>query len=120
VTTGYHKDIRIFLAISDVLVFPSYREGFPNVVMQAGAMELPSIVSNINGCNEIISENANGMIVPTKDTDALYSAMKQIILDPSNRESLENKARDQIVSRYDRRKLWEIILMEYREQQANL
>jgi glycosyltransferase involved in cell wall biosynthesis len=51
---GYQKDVRPYLAISDVLTFPSYREGFPNVVMQAGAMGLPCIVTDINGCNEII------------------------------------------------------------------
>jgi glycosyltransferase involved in cell wall biosynthesis len=49
---GFQNDIRPFLAASDALVFPSYREGFPNVVLQAGAMGLPSIVTDINGCNE--------------------------------------------------------------------
>jgi len=50
---GYKNDVRPYFAISNVLVFPSYREGFPNVVMQSGSMGVPSIVSNINGCNEI-------------------------------------------------------------------
>ena len=63
-STGYQEDVRHFYALSDALVFPSYREGFPNVVMQAGAMGLPSIVSDINGCNEIIEEEQNGLIVP--------------------------------------------------------
>ena len=44
-------------------MFPSYREGFPNVVMQAGAMGLPSVVSDINGCNEIIENNINGLVI---------------------------------------------------------
>lgn len=48
------KICKTYLSISNALVFPSYREGFPNVVMQAGAMGLPSIVTDINGCNEII------------------------------------------------------------------
>ena len=52
------------------LVFPSYREGFPNVVMQAGAMGLPSIVTDINGCNEIIEDGKNGLIILPKDTKA--------------------------------------------------
>ena len=50
-----------YFKISNVLTFPSYREGFPNVVMQAGAMGLPCIVSNINGCNEIIIEGENAL-----------------------------------------------------------
>src|SRR5690606_37837734 len=53
ISVGFQKDVRPYFAIANALVFPSYREGFPNVVMQAGAMGLPSIVSNINGCNEI-------------------------------------------------------------------
>src|SRR5690606_28157874 len=53
-SVGWQSDVRPYLAIANALVFPSYREGFPNVVMQAGAMGLPSIVTDINGCNEII------------------------------------------------------------------
>jgi len=57
VSVGFRNDIRPYLAVSNCLVFPSYREGFPNVVLQAGAMSLPSIVSDINGCNEIIQQS---------------------------------------------------------------
>ena len=56
ITVGFQRDVRPYFAISDALVFPSFREGFPNVVLQAGAMGLPCIVTNINGSNEIISE----------------------------------------------------------------
>ena len=55
ISVGFQNDVRPYFAVSNSLVFPSYREGFPNVVLQAGAMKLPSIVSNINGCNEIIN-----------------------------------------------------------------
>ncbi|WP_197053546.1 glycosyltransferase [Sphingobacterium sp. T2] len=78
-SVGFQKDVRPYFAISHALAFPSYREGFPNVVMQAGAMELPCIVSNINGCNEIVVEGENGLIVPTKDEEALYQAMCRLI-----------------------------------------
>ena len=56
VFTGWQDDIRPYLAASDIFVFPSYREGFPNVVLQAGAMGLPCIVTDINGSNEIIHD----------------------------------------------------------------
>ncbi|SEA45510.1 glycosyltransferase family 4 protein [Bizionia paragorgiae] len=68
ISVGYQNDVRPYFSISDALVFPSYREGFPNVVLQAGAMGLPSIVSDINGCNEIIIEGENGVIIPSKDS----------------------------------------------------
>ncbi|WP_455537581.1 glycosyltransferase family 4 protein, partial [Prevotella koreensis] len=60
---GYQRDVRPFLLAADVFTFPSYREGFPNVVMQAGSMGLASIVTNINGCNEIIKNGENGIII---------------------------------------------------------
>lgn len=54
---GEQKDVRPWMEMSDVLAFPSYREGFPNVVIEAGAMDLPSIVTDINGSREIICGN---------------------------------------------------------------
>src|SRR5690606_28439202 len=75
IAVGWQKDVRPFFAIADILTFPSYREGFPNVVLQAGAMGLPAIVSDINGCNEIIVEGTNGYIIPVKDEGKLYKAM---------------------------------------------
>ena len=60
---GQQSDVRPWLAASDAFVFPSYREGFPNVVIEAGAMGLPSIVTNINGSREIVINNKNGIIV---------------------------------------------------------
>jgi len=52
-----------FFSIANVLTFPSYREGFPNVVMQAGSHGLYILLSDINGCNEIIIEGENGSII---------------------------------------------------------
>ncbi|MCM4158759.1 glycosyltransferase family 4 protein [Antarcticibacterium flavum] len=112
-TTGYQQDVRPYLAISNVLAFPSYREGFPNVVMQAGAMGLPAIVSDINGCNEIIKQDKNGIIIPVKDQEALYYAMKSLINDEIRRKSLSAGARDEICSKYDRKEFWKILKEEY-------
>src|SRR5690606_16181045 len=68
-SVGYQNDVRPYFAMADALVFPSYREGFPNVVMQAGAMGLPSIVTDINGCNEIITHGVNGLIITPKNIE---------------------------------------------------
>src|SRR5690606_32520717 len=61
-SVGYQSNVINYFAFSDALAFPSYREGFPNVVMQAAAMQLNCIVSDINGCNEIIRNGSNGWI----------------------------------------------------------
>ena len=119
-SVGYQNDVRPYFSCSDVLVFPSYREGFPNVVMQAGAMGLPCIVSNINGCNEIIENNINGLIIPSKDTNALYEAMEKVLLDKTLRLSLHKNARNLIVSRYEQSKIWQAILDEYKLHEKNV
>lgn len=113
IPVGFQKDVRPYFAISDALVFPSYREGFPNVVMQAGAMGIPSIVSDINGCNEIIVEGENGIIVPVKDEFRLAGAMKQMLADPDAYEKMKSNARKMIEERYEQSIIWNGLLNEY-------
>lgn len=98
---GSQSDVRPWLKASDVAILASYREGFPNVVIEAGAMGLPQIVTDINGANEIIVEGENGTIVPSKDADALYQAMKRMT-DADYRVSLAQNARNMIASRYEK------------------
>lgn len=113
ISVGFQKDVRPYFAISNALVFPSYREGFPNVVMQAGAMELPSIVSDINGCNEIIIEGENGTIIPVKNTIAIRQAMQKMMNDRVYYKKLEENARTMIQSRYEQSVVWNALLEEY-------
>lgn len=87
---------------SDCFVMPSYREGFPNTVMEAGAMGLPSIVTDINGSREIVSNGENGLIVPSKNTDALYKAMKMMLVDTSIRKKMASNARSMINNRFEK------------------
>lgn len=98
---GSQTDVRPWLAASDIFVFPSYREGFPNVVIEAGAMGLPSIVTDINGSREIILTGKNGVIIPSRDAEALYSAMKDMAENPESRKVMERNARPLIASRYE-------------------
>lgn len=114
ISVGFQSDVRPYFAVSDCLVFPSYREGFPNVVMQAGAMGLPSIVTDINGCNEIIVEGENGTIIPVKNVATLVDAMQKMIYDTSYYHHLRQNARPMIQSRYEQRVVWEALLEEYK------
>jgi glycosyltransferase involved in cell wall biosynthesis len=111
---GFKSNVKDYFAISDALVFPSYREGFPNVVMQAGAMGLPSIATDINGCNEIIEEGTNGIIIPPKDVIALKNAMLEMIENKELYNHLKSNAREMITSRYEQRIVWEALLEEYK------
>ena len=114
-SVGWQTDVRPYFAVSDILVFPSYREGFPNVVMQAGAMYLPSIVTDINGCNEIITNNINGIIIPPKNEEMLLATMIELIEDSEKRERMSNVSRGIICKNYKREVIWKAILQEYKD-----
>lgn len=100
---------------ADCFVMPSYREGFPNTVMEAGAMGLPSIVTDINGSREIIIHGENGLIVPPKDSELLYHAMKQILIDSAAREKMALSARNLIVSRFEKSFVQRCLIDYYEE-----
>lgn len=97
----YDDDLIAYYAAADCFVMPSYREGFPNTVLEAGAMELPSIVTDINGSREIIVEGKNGMIVPPRDADKLYDAMKFMLQSPVERQRMAGNARKMIADRFE-------------------
>ena len=113
ISVGFQQDVRPFFAISDALAFPSYREGFPNVVMQAGAMGLPSIVSDINGCNEIIVEGENGLIIPSKNVEKLKEKMLTLARDKNLYIKLKENSRRMIENRYEQSVVWKALLEEY-------
>ena len=98
----YGEDLLVEYTKSDCFVMPSYREGFPNTVMEAGAMGLPAVVTDINGSREIIIHGKNGLIVPSQNTDALYEAMKQMLIDNSARKRMAENARPVINSRFEK------------------
>ena len=91
---GWQTDVRPYYAAADALVHPSLREGFPNVVIEAGAMQLPSIVTDINGSREIVSEGINGTVVPPRDPEALYRQMKSFAEQPEQVRRMGLAARD--------------------------
>jgi len=108
-------DLLAYYAASDCFVFPSYREGFPNTVLEAGAMGLPCIVTDINGSREIISNRFNGLVVPSHDADALYEAMKWMLDNPGKRESMASVSREHIAAHYEQGFVRKCLLDYYRE-----
>ena len=134
-------DLLAYYTTADCLVLPSYREGFPNTPIEAGAMGLPCIVTDINGSREIISLTpesltpdpspkgkgssladdegisirANGIVVPPKNADALFEAMKLMISDKAMREAMAAKARPMILSRFNSRYVRQCLYEFYEE-----
>lgn len=120
ISVGFQPDIRPYLAISDALAFPSYREGFPNVVLQAGAMGLSSIVSDINGCNEIIEPGKNGIIIPVKNAEALYAAMDALASNQQMQIELRQSSRPLIVEKFSQKEVWNALLDAYEKLEKNV
>ncbi|WP_396638155.1 glycosyltransferase family 4 protein [Maribacter sp. R77961] len=114
ITPGTIMDVRPYYAIADAFVFPSYREGFPNVVMEANAMGIPAIVSDINGNNEIIEHGKSGIIIPVKDSTAILDEMTTFMKNPKAYVTLPpSEIRNSIIEKYDCKKIWKYISKEY-------
>lgn len=114
-SSGWQADVRPWYAAADALVHPSHREGFPNVVIEAGAMELSSIVTDINGSREIIKDGKNGSVVPARDEDALYEAMTTFIRQPKQVHKMASEARRMIARRYEQRYVRDCLKAFYKE-----
>jgi glycosyltransferase involved in cell wall biosynthesis len=112
---GFQKDIRPYLCLSKTLVFPSYREGFPNVPMQSACMGLSLILSDINGCNELIRDNESGVLIPPKSVDGIVNAMKKLYLSEDLANLLAENAKKEIKEKYSQPIVWNHILNEYNE-----
>ncbi len=97
----FGDELLAYYAAADCFILPSYREGFPNTVLEAGAMGLPCIVTDINGSREIIVEGKNGVIVPSKDADALFNAMMKMMSDETARERMGRNARQMIADKFE-------------------
>lgn len=113
VWVGKQDDVRPYYEQANAFVLPSYREGFPNTVLEAGAMDLPCIVTNINGANEIIIPEENGIIVPSKDANVLYQAMQRFINEPELVAKMKRNARKMVIDRYEQKFIWGELLKVY-------
>tara|TARA_B100000767_G_scaffold275531_1_gene313040 strand:- start:5577 stop:6731 length:1155 start_codon:yes stop_codon:yes gene_type:complete len=120
IEVGFQKDIRPYLAIADVFTFPSYREGFPNVILQANAMGVPCIVSDINGCNELIRQGDNGLIIPVKNSLILKQQMELLLENPNHLKASNSETRNFIKSKFEREVFWELLLKEYKTLGKNV
>ncbi|GGD41025.1 glycosyltransferase family 4 protein [Muriicola marianensis] len=103
---GFQSDIRPFLSAMDLFVFPSYREGFGVSLMEAGAMGLPIISTNITGCNEIIQQGSNGFLVPSKSSLELISKVSGILNGTQNVSWDAHQIRNHIITKYDQNRIW--------------
>ncbi|MGE4170305.1 MAG: DegT/DnrJ/EryC1/StrS family aminotransferase [Candidatus Margulisiibacteriota bacterium] len=115
---GFQKEIRPILAMADCVVLPSYREGLPQILLQACAMEVPCITTDIGGCNEVILHQQNGLIIPPKNAKALQEAIQDLCTHPTLLAQLKAQARPLVAERYNQTNLWTTLKTTYLQQLA--
>jgi glycosyltransferase involved in cell wall biosynthesis len=107
-TTGHADDVRPMLRAMDVLVLPSRREGFPNVVLEAAGMEVPAVVSDATGCVDAVVQDVTGLITPVGDESALAEALQALLRDNDRRRELGAAARRRAVEQFAPEAVWSL------------
>src|SRR5699024_9872264 len=110
---GFQDNVRDYYAMADAFVFPSHREGFPNVILQAGAMELNAIVTDINGSREIVSNGKNGWVIPVNDVDKLKERMLWCMQNQNSSLRMGKASREIIKQKFEQQLVWRALLKEY-------
>src|SRR5690348_443379 len=113
INVGWSDNAEYYMSLAHYFVFPSYREGFPNVLLEAGAIQLPVICSNIPGNTDIIIHNETGLLFEKKNEKDMYQKVKYALDNPKKMLSMANKLQHYIKFWYEREMYWKILLEEY-------
>ena len=114
VFTGHRDDTPELFSLMDVFALPSHREGFPRTVMEAAAMGVPSVATNIRGCRTAVDDERSGVLVPVRDPSRLAEALGALLSDPARRRRMSDDARRLARERFDEKRVVEIVLSTYR------
>jgi glycosyltransferase involved in cell wall biosynthesis len=111
--TGHRQDMPELYALMDVFVLPSHRESFPRSPMEASAMKVPCVVTDIPGCRETVEYERNGLLVPVGDIQALADAVIDLLSDQEKAQRMGEEGRRMAVERFDERLVFERVKAEY-------
>lgn len=114
VFAGWREDTRDLLALMDVFLLPSWREGLPRSAIEAAAMGKPLILTDIRGCREVARPGMEGLLVPPRDPARLAEAIEQMATDPGGRARMGAAARARALQRFDERRVTDLIVERYR------
>lgn len=109
---GVTDEVEKYISSFDVLVLPSYREGFGTVIIEAGAMKVPSISTDIPGPNDAIINNQTGILIKMGSVNSLINSMEFLINNKIIVQELGNNAYEYVVSNYEQKRLWEYIMID--------
>lgn len=113
--TGFVSEVRPAYAAMQVLALPTYREGLPTVLLEAAAMEVPAVASDIPGCRDVIIQGISGHLIPVHDVAALSRSLSDLLAAPALAESIGLAARQHVERRFNQRQVWVWLTGFYRE-----
>jgi len=113
VVTGFVDDMPEHYAAVDLVTLPTYREGFPYVPLESAAMGLAIVATGVSGCVDAVENGRTGILVPAKNADALYRAIKRLLTDKSLREKLGCAARQRVLEYFPPEAIWSALHSEY-------
>jgi glycosyltransferase involved in cell wall biosynthesis len=107
------QQVEYFMQVADYFIFPSHREGFPNVLLQAGAMELPIVCSRIAGNVDIVEHNTTGLIFNRADAQEMEQQVEYAINHPQEMKRMAQTLCSIVQNDYRRENIWQNILANY-------
>lgn len=113
--TGPVPDTARLYPAMDVVALPTYREGFPNVALEAAATALPIVATSVPGCVDAVEDGTTGILVPARDAEGLEHALRRYLSDPVLRARHGEAGRRRVMSQFRREAIWEGIVAEYRD-----
>jgi glycosyltransferase involved in cell wall biosynthesis len=120
VLTGHIDDPVPLYLLMDVLALPSYREGFGNVLLEAAAMERPTVATRVPGCMDAVADGVTGTLVDAKQWEPLAEALKRYLLDPDLRRQHGRAGRARAVSEFSQERIWSGQIQLYREMLSTI
>ncbi|HMN33650.1 MAG TPA: glycosyltransferase family 4 protein [Chitinophagaceae bacterium] len=102
----FQDDVPLYMSLFDIFVLPSWREGFPNVPIQAAAMGLPVVVSDATGCIDAVQDQVNGIVFQKRNTESLKQALLKYIESESLRKA-HGKAGVNFAKQFSQQEIWQ-------------
>lgn len=112
---GMRDDVEELYGAMDLYLLASYREGFPRSAMEAAAMRLPVVVTDVRGCRQVVDDGVTGRLVPVGDAGAIARAVAELAADDATRAAMGEAGRKKAVREFDDRTVIDITLRVYEQ-----
>lgn len=115
----FKDNVADYMAAMDILVLPSYREGFGNSLIEASALQIPVVATDIPGCRDAVIDGITGILVKPRDVSSLQRALEVLIEKPEKRIVMGKNGRRWVQNNFDRQVVWERLMLVYKQMLGN-